>query len=124
MFYDNIRSVCESKGTTITQALEAIGRSTGSTGRWKTGQLPTLTILMELADYLDSTLDELVYGHDAAMERLCRIQNVPVNLTLTNEQKEWLELMDAIPESRRDACRDFLRTHEAIPKCTSTMMDA
>ena len=62
MFYDNFKAACERKGTTITAVLADIGRASGNTGGWKMGKFPRLDIVMEIAEYLQISIDELVYG--------------------------------------------------------------
>ena len=62
MFYDNFKAACERKGTTITAVLADIGRASGNTGGWKMGKFPRLDIVMEIAEHLQISIDELVYG--------------------------------------------------------------
>ena len=81
MFYDNFKAACERKGTTITAVLADIGRASGNTGGWKMGKFPRLDIVMEIAEHLQISIDELVYG------------------------------LGQIPEDRQQLCKDFLRTH-------------
>lgn len=99
MLYDNFRSACSARGTTLTEALEAIGRASGATGRWSKGSYPNLKIAMELADYLAISLDELCYG--------------PAKAGLTTEEAALLSVYRHIPEEKRQLCIDFLRTHIA-----------
>ena len=66
--YENFRAACKRNGTTLTEVLNATGHSSGSTGTWKQGRPPKLDIVMEIADYLHISLDELVYGKEAADE--------------------------------------------------------
>ena len=108
MFYDNFKDACERKGTTITAVLAEIGRASGNTGTWKIGKFPRLDIVMEMAEYLHVSLDELVYG----------VGNAPYS-TQNNEQSEisdeWVEIVSHIPEDRQQMCKDFLRTHMVLP---------
>ena len=62
MLYDRFREACEKRGTTITQVLRDIGRAEGNTGSWKAGKSPKLDIVMEMAEHLNMTLDDFVYG--------------------------------------------------------------
>ena len=59
MFYDNFKAACERKGTTITAVLADIGRASGNTGGWKMGKFPRLDIVMEIAEHLQISIDEL-----------------------------------------------------------------
>lgn len=102
MFYDNFRQACSQKGTTLTTVLRALGRSTGSTGRWSGGSYPTLDVVMEIAEYLGISLDELVYGNSS--ERM----------SLSDSDREWLDIISGIPKDKQQMCKDFLRTHVAV----------
>ena len=66
--YENFRAACKRNGTTLTEVLNATGHSSGSTGTWKQGRPPKLDVVLEIADYLHISLDELVYGKEAADE--------------------------------------------------------
>lgn len=109
-FYDNVREICRNNGTSVTVMLKTLGRSTGSTGSWKAGVLPTANLLIEMADYLHVSLDELVYGREH-LEQWFPPQEEP----LTKNQKEWLDIISLIPEEKQEMCKDFLRTHIVEP---------
>lgn len=102
--YDRFREACAEKGTTITQALRAIGRAEGCTGTWKAGKSPRLDVTVELADHLGMTLDELVFGKASH------------NIELTIEEQEWLDILHKIPADRQQMCKDFLKTHMVVPE--------
>lgn len=106
MFYDNLIAACAERGTTVTQTLRAIGRAEGSTGKWKAGSTPNLSVVMELAQYLHVSIDELAFGPDAA----------PQYNGLTDSDKEWLSIAHCIPDDRQQMCKDFLRTHMVQPE--------
>ena len=97
-FYENVRAACSRKGTTLTEVLKAIGRSTGATGAWKSGMLPKL--------------DELVYGPEGIEKWF---PEAPQS-ELTGEQQEWLDILSHIPDDRKQMCKDFLRTHMVVPE--------
>ena len=103
MFYDNFNDICRSIGTTITGVLKAIGKSTGSTGTWREGKFPKLDTVMEMAEYLGVSLDELVYGETHKNE-------------LSDSDREWLDIIAHIPEEKQKMCKDFLRTHMVVPE--------
>lgn len=111
-FYENVRAACSRKGTTLTEVLKAIGRSTGATGAWKSGMLPKLDVAIQLADYLEISLDELVYGPEGIEKWF---PEAPQS-ELTGEQQEWLEILSHIPDDRKQMCKDFLRTHMVVPE--------
>ena len=66
MFYDNFKEACERKGTNISTVLSEINRASGNTGSWKIGKFPRLDIVMEMAEHLEMSLDDLVYGSGKA----------------------------------------------------------
>ena len=112
MFYENARAACQRKGTTLTAVLQEIGRSTGSTGAWKSGVSPKLEVVMEISDHLNISIDELVYG-EGHIKKWIPNPNTP---NLTSDQEEWLSIVDGIPEDKREICKDFLRTHMVVPE--------
>lgn len=114
-FYENARAACARHNITLTEVLKALGRSTGATGAWKSGMLPKLDVAIQLADYLEISLDELVYGPDHIRKWF---PEAPSNLT--EEQIEWLDILSAIPDDRKPMCRDFLKTHMVVPEKTAT----
>ena len=98
MFYENFRSACARRGTTLTAVLRALHRSTGSTGRWSSGSYPTLDIVMELANYLNMSIDDLVYGENGQES------------AVDDDRHEWIYIISRIPEDRQQMCKDFLKT--------------
>lgn len=104
MVYDNFSDVCKEKGTSITAVLKALGKSTGSTGNWAKGQFPRLDIVMEMASYLGVSLDKLVYNHET------------LPASISESDQEWLDIICRIPAEKQEMCKDFLRTHMAVPE--------
>lgn len=102
MFYDNVRKICKEKGTSISVVLTALGRSTGATSSWKAGRMPKLDILMEMADYLNVSLDYLVYGKQSGLSN-----------ELNDDELELLDIYRKIPERSHPMCKAFLETHIA-----------
>lgn len=62
MFYERIQALCQQQNTSVSAMLKALGLSTGSTGNWKRGQLPKGDILAQIAQYLNTSMDYLVFG--------------------------------------------------------------
>lgn len=104
MIYDNFRNVCKRKGTNLTAVLKSIGCSSGSTGRWKNGGSPTIDIVIKIANYLDVSLDELVYDRDDPIKKHLGISD------------EWVSIIRSIPDEKHEMCKDFLRTHAYVPE--------
>lgn len=102
--YEQLRKACKRNRTSLTKVLEKTNNSTSVTGGWKSGQSPRLYTIMDIAEFLNISLDELCYGIEDS------------NLVkLNDEQKEWLFIIDHIPSTRLEMCKDFLKTHAMIP---------
>lgn len=67
--------------------LQDLALSTGNTGNWKKGQLPKGDALVKIAEYLDASIDYIVFGE--------------VGRGLTDEEKRLLELYESTPERAR-----------------------
>ena len=85
MFYDRLKALCKNKNTTITNMLKDLDLSTGSTGNWKKGQLPKGEILAKIANYLDSSIDYIVFGE--------------YRFDFTNDEKKLLEMFRSLPNT-------------------------
>ncbi len=84
MFYERLQQICSEHNTSVSNMLKELGLSTGSTGNWKKGQLPKGDILAKIADYLNTSIDYIVFG-----EYRC---------DLSEEEKHILELYRITPE--------------------------
>ena len=84
MFYERLKAVCKERGTNVSSMLADLGLSTGNTGYWKKGQLPKGDVLAAIADYLQTSIDYLIFG-----EYRCN---------LNAEQLRLLELYEATPD--------------------------
>lgn len=103
--YEQFSDAAKRHGKTLSNVLRTLKMSTGSMGNWKRGQYPRLDVAMEIAEYLGMSLDDLVYGFGKSKSSI-----------LTNNQREWLYIIDNIPSNKQDMCKDFLRTHAMIPR--------
>ena len=84
MFYERLKLLCKEHNTTITNMLKDLSLSTGSTGNWKKGQFPKGDILAKIADYLDTSIDYIVFGE--------------YRDNLTDEEKKLVELYKSAPD--------------------------
>lgn len=67
---ENIKTLRKERNLRQEQLAEAMGVSTASVSKWETGQCaPELTVLMELADYFEVSIDTLM-GHSVNSERM------------------------------------------------------
>lgn len=103
--YDTFRDACARRGTNLSTVLNDCNRSSGNTGAWKTGSYPKLDIAMDMCERLNMSLDELCYGaHNTD------------TVILTDNQREWLRIIECIPEDKQQMCKDFLKTHAVVPE--------
>ena len=66
----NIRSLRKEKGLTQEQLAEVFGVTVGAVHKWEAGlSTPELTLMMEIADFFDVSLDTLV-GFDVRDNRI------------------------------------------------------
>jgi len=67
---NNIRNIRKQRGLRQEQLAEAMGVSIASVSKWENGQCaPELTVLMELADFFEVSMDTLV-GHSLKADRM------------------------------------------------------
>lgn len=99
MFYQRLKEECKKKGTSVSVMLKNLGLSTGSTGYWKKGKLPNGEVLAQIANYLDTSIDYLIFGE--------------YRTNLTKEQMHLLEVYEQIPErAKYKAVCDFEKIAE------------
>lgn len=84
MFYERLQLLCKEHNTSISSMLKELGLSTGSTGNWKKGFLPKGDILIKIADYLDTSVDYILFGEYKS--------------NLTSDEKYLLELYKSAPD--------------------------
>lgn len=84
MFYERLKEICKKQNTSVTAMLKELKLSTSSTGYWKKGNLPNGEILAQIADYLHTSIDYLIFGE--------------YRTNLNEEQLKLLELYEAAPE--------------------------
>lgn len=62
MFYDNLLRICDEKGIKVTNLLKTLGMSTGNLSKWsRDGYVPRSATVKKMADYLEVSVDELLY---------------------------------------------------------------
>ena len=103
MFYDNLRKVCKARNTTPTTILKELGMSTGNTGKWKNGGVPSADAAYKIAKLLDVSVEFLLF-----------VEETHANDVFIDP--EWVEIISHIPDDKQDMCKDFLRTHMVIPE--------
>lgn len=103
MFYDNIYKICGDLGTSPTAVLKELGFSTGNISKWKKGSVPNIDLALAISRKLGVSLDYLITLEE------------PSGIALSESDREWLDIISRIPEDKQQMCKDFLRTHMAVP---------
>ena len=84
MFYERLKAICKENNTSVSAMLKDLNLSTGSTGHWKKGMLPKGEVLAQIAEYLHTSIDYLIFGE--------------YRNNLNEEQLKLLELYESTPE--------------------------
>ena len=82
MFYDNLKSLCDSKGLKITTVVTECGGALGSISKWRNGANPNSDIVIKLSLHLGVTTDYLLLGK-STIEK--------TNIELKTDEQELLE---------------------------------
>ena len=83
-FYERLHYLCKERKTTLSRMLGELGLSTGSTGTWKRGQLPKGDALIAIADYLNTSVDYILFGE--------------YRNDLTDDEKKLVEMYRSTPD--------------------------
>lgn len=60
MFYESLREVCRSKGTSPSAVCLALNMSKSNVTKWKQGRWPKLNTAVQIAEHLDVPLASLI----------------------------------------------------------------
>lgn len=109
---ENIKELRKANNLRQEQLAEAMGVSAASVSKWETGQCaPELTVLMELADFFEVSVDALV-GHDLSPDRVERLIGQMERAVKERDEQPAAELCERLlrnyPNSERvvQACAD------------------
>ena len=61
-FYNNLQTLCKSKGISVSHLLKKCGLSKSYGTNWKNGTSPTLDVLITIAKELDLSIDSVAIG--------------------------------------------------------------
>lgn len=100
MFYDNLKSICESRGLKITTVVTDCGGALGSISKWKKGACPNSDIVVKLSLHLGVTTDYLLLGEKSTPKATTIELPQP---KLTENEEEMLSLLNQLSE--RDQIR-------------------
>lgn len=68
MFYENLKKACLNNSTTPSELLKEFKMSTGNTGRWKKGGVPSADVLKKFSERLNVSIDFLLTGNEHEKE--------------------------------------------------------
>lgn len=109
---NNIKELRKQKGLRQEQLAEAMGVSTASVSKWETNQsYPELTLLAELADFFEVSIDTLV-GHSLNADRM---------EALIAQMEKAVENRD--DETAASLCKKILRNYPNSDRAVDTCAD-
>ena len=73
MFYEQLKKLCEERGTTITAVTTTLGLSKGGLSRWRNGGNPTADVVRRFADYFGVTADYLLAENQDDVAQIDRL---------------------------------------------------
>lgn len=62
MFYEQVKTLCDSKRVAITALARQLHLSPSAPNNWREGSLPKAETIMKIAEYFDVSTDFLLYG--------------------------------------------------------------
>ena len=87
MFYDNLKSVCDSKGLKITKVVTECGGALGSISKWKNGANPNSEIVARLAIRLNVSTDLLIFGKEDSKYK--KFSDIIEHIQSLPEREQW-----------------------------------
>lgn len=110
---NNIRNIRKQRGLRQEQLAEAMGVSIASVSKWENGQCaPELTVLMELADFFEVSMDTLV-GHSLKADRMEELIAQMENAAETRNEETAAMLCEKI-------LRNYPNDARAVKACSDT----
>lgn len=105
MFYDKYLELCKKKGVKPSPAATEAGISKSLVTKWKNNktETPSPEVLEQLSKYFHVPISELLGENE-------RKNNAPGEITLTEDEKELIQLYRLVPPDRRNAVRATIRT--------------
>lgn len=114
MFYDNLKSLCDSRGLKISKVVLECGGALGSISGWKNGVMPNSSIVVALSLRLNVSTDYLLLGNEKT--NTSNISNSIVDhssgtITVSGTEKNEAELEKVIS----DTSKELLNVFESLP---------
>lgn len=101
MFWENFMNVCNERGLKPTPVIKAAGLASSSIARWQGGAAPNGDSLINLAKYLNCSIDYLLTGSDFQKAG---------SKEVTHEEMKMLEMYRCLPEASQEFIYDSIET--------------
>lgn len=130
MFYDNLKSLCDSRGLKISAVVTDCGGALGSISGWKKGVMPNSNIVVALAIRLNVSTDYLLLGKEHSntsniSNSIIDYSHETINTSLTSKtevdnktqtisetSKEMLEVFEKLPTRERVKLLNIIYNYE------------
>lgn len=99
MFWDNFIKLCNERGLKPTPVIKAAGLASSSIARWQGGAAPNGDSLINLAKYLNCSIDYLLTGCEFAPAG---------NNKVSREEMKMLEMLRCLPEQSQEFIYDSI----------------
>lgn len=122
MFYDNLKSLCDSRGLKISTVVTDCGGALGSISGWKKGVMPNSNIVVALAMRLNVSTDYLLLGKEKP--NTSHISNsivdhssgtITVSGTAETESKPDIKTEVKTEQAMSDTSKELLEVFESLP---------
>ena len=115
MFYENLKKACLNNSTTPSELLKEFKMSTGNTGRWKKGGVPSADVLKKFSERLNVSIDFLLTGneHEKELPESEKLENCVVfhrdgKTEIKKLTKEQAKFLKAVIDSMDDDTPEYL----------------
>lgn len=118
MFYDNLKSICDSRGLKITTVVTECGGALGSIGKWKKGASPNSDIVIKLSLHLGVTTDFLLKGFEEPNEKIGINNQSPTITNSNNVEFNGIKHENNIHKNDiklNDNTKELVRIFESLP---------
>lgn len=101
MFWDNFINICNERGLKPTPVIKAAGLASSSIARWQGGAAPNGDSLINLAKYLNCSIDYLLTGSEFSKSDEKKV---------THDELKMLEMFRYLPETSQEFIFDSIKT--------------
>lgn len=105
MFWDKFYSLCKEKNKTPNMVCKELKISPGNTSKWKSGSVPTGSILLSISDYFDCSIDYLLERTDCTEinsqnpEHIKIISSYIEQLTVISQYRAASDIMELLEKA-------------------------